>query len=513
MKNYILLLFILFGSNVKAQFITDWIHTERDSPIIGYSRLEDLIVDQNKNIYVCGTIDSLGEIVPVTMAYDSLGSLLWKKVVTGLNFNFSWRMFTTPTGNIISAGHYEDNTGTNNMIFVERNNLGDSIAGGILNSPGFTTGDDFYDAVIDASGNIYLAGGIRVNSTFPAGVSRFDAGGTFKWLNSYPLLSGWNSSTFRAIEMCADTGMYLLTFNFTGFGSLVYCDTAGNFLWQKTLPISISDFHTQLTVDRFNNAVVGGHLNQNAGIVKLNSQGDTLWSREISYPGLNGVLSNVVSIKTDSAGNIFALATSTGNPSYSIISKFDSSGVLIWADTSRGFATFYGKNKEIFNLDNGVLTFITTKGTSWIYQYTDNGIQITNQPLILTGLTNPEVNAIAIVDENIILTGNSNKGFNIRQGFTAKIKKVNTALLNIEEKQRINIYPNPAKDFIVIKYNNLESSNKIARIFDSIGKQVNQFVLQRNSSIIDISMLPNGVYSLQYDAENASSTYQFVVQK
>ncbi|MBK6398112.1 MAG: hypothetical protein IPF75_07575 [Bacteroidetes bacterium] len=75
---------------------------------------------------------------------------------------------------------------------------------------------------------IYFAGQIRVGGDFPAAVARFDAGSEFRWLNSFDL----TRMVDRRYPCNRNVRRYrfvLLTVNFTGFASMLYCDTAGHF--------------------------------------------------------------------------------------------------------------------------------------------------------------------------------------------------------------------------------------------------------------------------------------------
>ena len=64
--------------------------------------------------------------------------------------------------------------------------------------------------------------------------------------------------------------------------------------------------------------------------------------------------------------------------------------------------------------------------------------------------------------------------------------------LNDKVKTRINIYPNPAKEYIVFDITNISSSAKV-ELFDLQGKKVLEEKLSENKQI-SISNLPKGLY-------------------
>lgn len=510
-KAIILFFFILKVSYSDAQLQLNWLRTERDtSAAPGYSLLEDLVLDENNNLYVNGTIDSFQTIVPIFISYDSTGTERWRRTVNGLGLNFSWRSLKSPLDHLIFAGEYEDQTGTNNMIYVEYNYAGDSIGGAIMNSPGFTTGDDLSDICIDSEGNLFLAGQIRVGSDFPAAVARYDHGSEFRWLSSYPILPGWSTGDIRAIEMCGDTGMYCLTFNFTGFASMLYCDTSGIFEWEVTLPVSANNYHTALTTDTDFNAIVGGNYNNSFGLVKLNPFGDTLWTRSFSYPGLTPASVEVVNVKTDSLNNIYVLATSNGITPYSLITKFDAAGTILWMDTARVTGYMYGSNKEFMQIKNGQVVFVTNSGDGHIYSYSDNGQRLIDQPLILPGLVDPEVNAMEYVNSSLYITGSSSIGFNVRLGFVARFDDLSTETKEQTFNNSLTLFPNPVKDFLNFKIANTGFTPSNYRIYNLNG----QLLLEGQifeSKLIEVKALRNGSYFIMLSDDQLSYCKQFEV--
>ncbi len=505
----LLLAFLFLHTFSSAQYTTVWVRTECDSPVTGYSRLEDILLDPNGQVMVTGSIDTALSVGPVYMAYDSVGQLLWKKSVAGLNFHFSYRLLPHPSGNYIFAGEYEDNTGTNNMLYNELDAAGNFISGAIYNSPGNNTGDDLHDMAIDANGTIYLSGQIQQNSNFYAGIVRYLPGGSYDWMTYHPLLTGWNSAVGRCIEMAGDTGVYQLIFNFTGYGSLAYCDSSGTYQWQTPLPVSVAEYHTQLIVDADGNAIVGGDMGATGGIVKVNGQGDTLWSAAVAYPGLSRLATTVVNLKSDAAGNIYALATNAGNPAYSLIAAFDPAGHSLWVDTLRGYFTLYSRNREFFHLEDGVLTIATNRGTPWLYRYTTSGQRITDAALLLPGITTPEVSAMDYHNGDLYLAGTGYAGFNLRQGFTARLTGLTTGLTEIQKNNQLLVYPVPANEFIRIHA--AITSTTVAMVYDYSGRCLLRQTVSENSPLIRIENLSNGMYTLVLQSKDNVSSAKFVV--
>mgnify|MGYP002146854419 FL=1 len=508
---YRILLLLMMAQVSSAQYTTVWVQTECDSPVTGYSRMEDILVDDAGRVIVTGTIDTALGIGPAYMAYDSLGNLLWKKSQNGLNFYFSYRLLENPSGSFVFGGEYEDNTGTNNMIYTELDPTGATLTNVIYNAPGNNTGDDLDDMAMDSRGTIYLSGHIQNNSNFYAAIIRYDSAGVYRWMSYHPLLSGWNSSTGRCIETVGDTGVYQLIFNATGYGALTYCDSSGNYQWQKTLPISLAEYHTQLIVDKDGNAIVGGDMGQNGGIMKLNGAGDSLWSAVVSYPGLSGILTTVINLQTDAAGNIYVLATNGGNPAYSIVAAFNSSGSQLWADTLRGYFTLYTINREFFHLEDGILTIGTNRGTPWLYRYTTSGQRITDAALVVPGITAPEISAIDYHNGDLYITGTGYAGFNVRQGYTARLTGLTTGITEIQEYKTLQLYPNPADHLLNI--GSLPNTASALSMFDIAGRCVLQQNVSADQPQVNIEHLKEGIYVIKVESGDGLFTGKVVVGK
>ena len=73
-----------------------------------------------------------------------------------------------------------------------------------------------------------------------------------------------------------------------------------------------------------------------------------------------------------------------------------------------------------------------------------------------------------------------------------------------ETSNTINLYPNPANEFITL---NAENINSVV-VFNAIGQKVDEFIVNDNQVKIATSNYENGIYFLQV---NGADTYRFVV--
>ena len=70
------------------------------------------------------------------------------------------------------------------------------------------------------------------------------------------------------------------------------------------------------------------------------------------------------------------------------------------------------------------------------------------------------------------------------------------AVFDIKEKNKINIYPNPAKEKITIEYIRFEKEFSI-ELFDFSGKLVETKTMKSNISELDLSKFTKGFYTLK----------------
>jgi hypothetical protein len=84
-----------------------------------------------------------------------------------------------------------------------------------------------------------------------------------------------------------------------------------------------------------------------------------------------------------------------------------------------------------------------------------------------------------------------------------------TKVLDLKEaKIALSIYPNPTTD--EIRVNNNNSGIRRARLVNSNGQLIKEFLLQDGENVIGVNDLSNGIYFLQYENGSSYSMEQFV---
>jgi len=92
------------------------------------------------------------------------------------------------------------------------------------------------------------------------------------------------------------------------------------------------------------------------------------------------------------------------------------------------------------------------------------------------------------------------------------VREVADPILGINDpifENEILLYPNPAKDELNLKWNNL--INITVTIFNSIGQELSTFFLSKDKRIIDISELQKGLYFLKIIDGNKTGIKKLIV--
>ena len=94
--------------------------------------------------------------------------------------------------------------------------------------------------------------------------------------------------------------------------------------------------------------------------------------------------------------------------------------------------------------------------------------------------------------------------------FETKISE-RQALQNEVDANAVSLYPNPAKDEVIIAKNKAISLDAVA-IYDVTGRLINTVDLKNmeQTETIDVSQLQSGIYFLRIHAENATITKQLI---
>jgi hypothetical protein len=101
---------------------------------------------------------------------------------------------------------------------------------------------------------------------------------------------------------------------------------------------------------------------------------------------------------------------------------------------------------------------------------------------------------------------------------TLPVVNKTTSIVELDKKQSLTTYPNPAVNELSFEFNFLNNSGATARIYDLAGRTVLVKEFEKNyvgnqKFSLDISSLTTGVYFLEFVVDDTKSISKFNVQK
>lgn len=263
----------------------------------------------------------------------------------------------------------------------------------------------------------------------------------------------------------------------------------------------------------------GNHGSADGWILKLTAQGDIEWKKILG--GTKGDSFGDIQ-QTPDGGYIVGGATTSDDGDISgligvqdiWILKLNGTGDIQWQKTLGGSAIDNGSG-AVETSDGGYMVCASTASNdedvetihgefdAWLLKLNENGQLQWQKPL--GGSRSDYANTIQRTNDNgHVLAGNTRSDdgdVTINQGQSDFwIIKMGAESVGLEEilpstsDARLGIFPNPANQTISLSIPE-QMPAMTARVFDFLGRQISQQILPNGSSL-DISLLPNGLYSI-----------------
>lgn len=310
---------------------------------------------------------------------------LWTKLFGTTKDDTSGGVASDSSGNIYMAGTTQgsfdgfQNSGINSSFYAQDVVLIKLDSNGTkkwLIQYGNGSGCYAHRVTIDGLGNIYVIG--TVNGALPgntksgnsdAMILKFDTNGNNIWARQWGGGSV-SSSGLHGIAIDSSNNIYVTGYTdgaLDGTTSKGYTDTFiakldtnGNKLWAKQYGSSFTDYPYGISIDSNGNIYVtgntGGNFEGNTKIggsdgflLKVDSNGDTIWSKQFGVSASANRYVYGSSISVDNSGNIFLSGYANGSlngcayngvafdnggmlayPAYAFFAKLDSVGNFLW---------------------------------------------------------------------------------------------------------------------------------------------------------------------------------------
>ncbi len=323
---------------------------------------------------------------------------------------------------------------------------------------------------------------------------------------------------------------------------LIKIDSLGNRQWSKTIgttgdeggdgSILVVDSQYYLISSTITKDIdcrdtswhVGVNTSYDVYVLKLNTNGDILWSK--SYGGSND--DDAVSSLYDERDSTIVIGGWTRSKNYMVTSnhgymdywvlKIKANGDLIWQKTLGGLrddnlsGICKGKNGG-YLVTGGTFPGPFGDGDCWLFELDSTGNSIND---LVIGGAGPEHNVSAIVPylNTYALLGTSGSAFftegscniNNSGGFISYLKYSNVGISNVNYSGRntVEIYPNPADQSITIKTPNKQQGTIV--FYNTIGKEISRYKITVDSHTLlcDLNDWSSGLYMVQWIGEDGN---------
>jgi Secretion system C-terminal sorting domain len=175
--------------------------------------------------------------------------------------------------------------------------------------------------------------------------------------------------------------------------------------------------------------------------------------------------------------------------------------VLVSENCGASWTSMYQKSGLTLNTALAVQSpFIPTMATQW-----------RAETIVLPVFTNPSNVIIKFVGKSAL--GNNLYVDNIQLNKTLSISKLNAIEIN-----NLNIFPNPAKDNMRLRFSTVNPKQTELKIFDVFGKVISvqnldNLVVGLNELNINVKDLSNGIYSVQLNQNDFRVSKSFAIQQ
>lgn len=371
--------------------------------------------------------------------------------------------------------------------------------------------------------NLIITGNYRLNSA--PGIERdyhllkLDTAGNILWQRNYE--EPYWQRAHQIVE--AANGDFIMggvnDVLGTGVNSsffLIRTNSLGDTIWTKDYFNNMDQYAWSLSTTADNGIVIVGsidvlpNLYSSTYIIKTNALGDTLWTKTLSSPNLTA--RDVVS-ETD--GSIVVAGYSqTSSPYFSpYLLKLDSFGNEIWKKfyPDGGTLNIWCQSMTKTTDDGYAMLINDLDSASYVIKTDSDGNELWNReiPRLLPSMG---LDIQKTSDSGLIITGKAYLGL-VEPCLPTLIKLdgdgfITGGLSEANQTDQFQLFPNPANDFISLAGN-------LSEIVEVRVTNINGKVCKTQSSnfnLIDVHQLSSGVYFLRIKSANNNFDIKFIIQ-
>jgi len=559
-KTLLLFLFLAFNS-ISAQ-TPNWTWAKNIS--LYFNGKQDMTaVDNQGNVYLIGDFKSATATIAGTtftntsnvdysdayiLKFNSTGTLLWSKQLTGSKNESITSIDADSTGNIVITG-----------TFGESITMGSTVLTGPLN-----VGTLFF-AKLDSNGDfIWAKSNNNTNEYYSISDIKSDlAGNTFATGNVYSA-----TLTFGSVVMSVDSNSPTVN-NYRAY--ITKFDSNGNCIWGKMgtsiEPNPFGSISMSVAPDNNGGAAICGRFSHNnlsfdsitltkttqnnnssnMFVAKFDSNGNAMWAYNTGSIYENNTIASIVTI--DLAGNVLVggsypntvhfgnITLSSSGGSQLFLTKYSPDGTVQWAKSTGFMSNSYTTTRSIDTDENGniyiaglayasaidftnnvTLSNLGTVGAFFVTKYNSSGV-----PVWAKGVPNIDANNDLSIDckaENDLFIGGTFDKSTLQLGSTVLTKsstsydlfigRLYSPPLGIPEfdNNSISIFPNPAHD--VVNISNIKTPYTY-NLYNVMGVIIKKGTLLNELETINVNALQTGLYILKLTDNNSKSIVKKIV--
>ncbi len=352
-----------------------------------------IAVDRSDNIYVAGYSSNLPYGTDfVTIKYDRSGQQVWIKRFDSGGDDYPTGLVVDSSGNVVVVGTSQRADGIVEWTTVQYSSAG--AERWVARQSGVSNlGGKVWAVSLDPQGNIILAGFMRTATQSVATAVKYSQGGERLWLADY-VMPGSASTWFKAVVVDASGDIYFAggTVGYSQSGDDVFVvksapDGTLRWLARYNSPQNGDDWMSGIGLDRFGNVFLGGTTSIVSGMgtdifmLKYDTRGNLLWARQ--YDGIYSRGDVAYSMIVDSVGNAYVTGRCDGEAGSSsdlLTLKYSATGDVLWADRYDGLAQGFDWGEAIsFDRSGNIIVAGVSRGPGQ-FEYGDDFITISYVP-------------------------------------------------------------------------------------------------------------------------------------